>query len=370
MSPLLLATGVLILLTALAVSRFACEPIARRYRQAGRLDRPGGRKTQSEAIPYGGGLAVFGGFSVATLGGLLLVILHQFGAFELPAALARHADGVESRSLQLLGILAGASAMLVMGRIDDRRGMGVGSRILLQFGAAALVAAVGLRITLFVDSEWLHYLLTVLWIVFVTNCFNFVDNMDGLLVGLALSSAMTLFCVAAGDHQLFVAAFSLALAGALIGVLPANRPPARLYLGDEGSMFIGFLFACLTVALSYQSESAAAGMGPLPFGVPFLALAVPVADGLLVTTSRLRRGLAPWTPGHDHLSHRLAGAGFGSRGAVALLVGFSFAGGGLVAALYGTDAWHLSAAAAMTAIMGACVWTAVGHRNGKEPTRR
>ncbi|MFT7619421.1 MAG: UDP-GlcNAc:undecaprenyl-phosphate GlcNAc-1-phosphate transferase [Planctomycetota bacterium] len=303
---MILLTSVFIFVLAFLVAWRVTPRILRAYANSGRVDSPGGRKQQKEPIPYGAGLAVLLGFAAPFSLGMLAAWLAWDGA---PQLLETHAAGIRSKAVMMVSILAGSSCMLVMGRLDDKHDLSAVKRFCVQLLAACLVVAAGVRITLFIASPTIQIAITILWLVFVTNATNFIDNMDGLLAGSALNSSLALGAIAALNGQLFVGAFAIALAGAIAGVLPFNRHPARIYLGDEGSMFLGFLLACLSTLLTYAKTDTPNSFDLRPFIVPLLCLSVPVVDGSFVILSRLGRGKAPWTPGLDHLSHRLVDCG-------------------------------------------------------------
>jgi UDP-GlcNAc:undecaprenyl-phosphate GlcNAc-1-phosphate transferase len=207
--------------------------------------------------------------------------------------------------------------MLVMGHLDDRRGLSAWSRLLVQTGCAALLVFVGIRVTVFLPDPWLHGVLTVLFVVFLTNAVNFIDNMNGLLAGVVAAAVLHLLCLAVASGQLFMAALLIALAGGLLGFLARNFPVARVFIGDAGSMALGFLLAAFTVLFTFTEEA----RPEAPILMPLLILAVPLLDGLTVVAGRLRRGVHPFTAGHDHLSHRLVARGWSQGRAVVALWG-------------------------------------------------
>jgi UDP-GlcNAc:undecaprenyl-phosphate/decaprenyl-phosphate GlcNAc-1-phosphate transferase len=292
-------SSLLSFLVGYLLSRLSAPFFAARNRKSGHLDAPGGRKDQPEPVPFGGGTALV----ASVLGGLAFGVLGlEFGVerFEIDP------EGVAKVAPRLLAILAGALMLAMMGRIDDRRGLSVSLRLAIQFVAASGVAISGTRLGLYLESSLLQSLVTVVFIVFVTNAFNFIDNMDGLACGSGLASALGIAIIAGLDEQLFVSSFAALLAGALFGVLAHNAQPARLYLGDEGSLFAGFLLASLAVLVSYRSERGLETPEYFPFLIPILVLGVPLLDGIFVCIARPLRGVSPWTAGRDHLSHRLA----------------------------------------------------------------
>ena len=247
--------------------------------------------------------------------------------WELPASWAAYAEGALTRWLPIVALFFAGTSLAVMGRLDDRKGLGVAPRLLFQFVPALVVVACGVRASLFVDSAFVQIAVSVLWLVFMTNATNFIDNMDGLCVGTGLASACGIAVLAGLDGQILVMSLAAALAGAMAAVLVWNRPSARIYLGDEGSQFAGFMLGTLALVVSFRPEQGGEdGFSMVPFIAPLLLMIVPLCDGVTVIITRCRRGVAPWTAGLDHLSHRLAARVGGREGAVAGLVFVSFVG--------------------------------------------
>jgi UDP-GlcNAc:undecaprenyl-phosphate GlcNAc-1-phosphate transferase len=157
----------------------------------------------------------------------------------------------------------------------------------------------------------LDLLITILWIVGITNSMNFFDNVDGGASGTVAISSIFLFFLAFQGGQFFIAALAAVLGGATIGFLLWNRPPARIYMGDAGALFLGLLIATLLIRFDpnpiYLSAS---------FAIPVLILAIPILDTSVAVISRLRRGISPFQGGQDHLSHRLMRAGLSKKQAV------------------------------------------------------
>ena len=354
------------------------------HRRLGWVDRPDARKDQTHAVPYAGGLIVFVGFAAPMVLGAVALVLHRGGIDVLPESVAVHVPGLLERLPIVGAITIGAVIMMVMGGLDDRRPLPALPRFALQVAVATIVAVMGLRVTLFIESELIQIVLTAMWITFITNAFNFIDNMDGLLVGCSLATATTMGSLAAWDGQLFVALYAVALAGPLLVVLVYNRPPARLYLGDSGSMFLGFLFASLTIAASYRPRdldvagvfepwlasvvTSVAFPFVFPFVVPLLLLFMPVVDGAFVITTRMLRGVSPTTAGTDHLSHRAARAGFGKRGAVALIVGVAGLADAVALLLYAPRTGHLVSGVFVAAVAGSLLVIAFRQRRRNRRT--
>ena len=211
----------------------------------GLVDDPGHRKIHNEPIPLAGGLSVMTGMMVPAVAAALLICLHQAGAetgsapatpppdgsiTPAPGPLLLH--GLNRRGLELVAIFAGAVGMLLLGVLDDLRELRPAMKFAGQCGIALLVAAAGVRITLFVPSLAFSYLISVLWILTITNAFNFMDNMNGLCAGLGAIGSCSFALVAALAGQYLVALIAFLTCDALLGFLPHNFPRARAFLGD------------------------------------------------------------------------------------------------------------------------------------------
>ncbi|MBL9134708.1 MAG: undecaprenyl/decaprenyl-phosphate alpha-N-acetylglucosaminyl 1-phosphate transferase [Verrucomicrobiales bacterium] len=295
--------------------------------RSGHVDDPGHRKIHSDPIPLAGGLAVMTGVLVPLLAGAIVVGVAHLGQ-GLPgwteADLDRLTYGFEARRSQLAGILVGLLGMMVLGWWDDRHELRPGPKFAGQFLIAAVVAASGVRLTLFIPSLAASYALTILWIVGVTNALNFLDNMNGLCSGIGAIAA-GFFAVAAARHgQYLVASIALIGCGAFLGFLPWNYPKASAFLGDAGSHVAGFLLAILAILPSFHTPE-----HPRPLAVlsPLLVLIVPLLDQASVVVLRLRRGVAPWVGDTNHFSHRLVRAGCSRAQAVAILWAAGLLGG-------------------------------------------
>jgi UDP-GlcNAc:undecaprenyl-phosphate GlcNAc-1-phosphate transferase len=288
----------------------------------GLVDRPGGRKAHRAPTPMGGGVAIW--LTVVSILGAGAMVLGP-GLPWLPAAIARHAGGAWERSGQLALILGLATIIMAMGLVDDLVGLGWKLRLGVQVGLSAVLVASGVRLTLFstFDVPWLSGLITVLWIVGLTNAFNFLDNMDGLAAGVGLIAAL-LFAIAQVEvESRFVPAVLLVMVGALGGFLVHNRHPARLFMGDAGSNFIGFLLGALTVVGTFTR----AGYSPLGVLAPLLVMAVPLYDTTSVVLIRLREGRSPFEADRRHFSHRLVERGLTPPMAVRTIYLVTLAGG-------------------------------------------
>lgn len=278
---------------ALAAS-FVATPVARRLAlRLGFVDQPSARKVHSDPTPYLGGLAIVLAFTVATIAGGWL-------------------QGVGASFRETAAIFGGGLILAAMGLWDDLRVLPGWVKVPVEIGVALMLYAGGSRAQLFGISA-IDLVITVAWVVGITNAVNYMDNMDGLTAGVVAIAAIYFFSLAALSDQFLVAGLSAALVGCALGFLWHNRPPARIFLGDAGSLFLGFLLAGLGLELRFDN------IARVTFFVPVAVMAVPILDALMVTISRIRRGLSPIAPGRDHMSHRLVNVGIPPAGAVALI---------------------------------------------------
>ena len=288
------------LVVAFGVSLLATPLVIRVARVLGIVDRPNERTVNSRAgMPLAGGLAVALGCAAGLGVGLGLV-----------------GDGAPSGHLR--GLLIGASIMLIAGLIDDRFGMNAWSKFSLQFSAAAVAIYYGFEIGHVTDPisrhsynlpTWLSWAVTALWIVGITNSINLVDGLDGLASGVCAIIGSTLLLIAWQNGQPLGVCVGVALVGSILGFLPFNFWPARIFLGDTGSLLIGYLLSLLALE-GYRQVSL------ITFIVPLLALAVPILDTALSVLRRLRLGAPIFTADRLHMHHRLLDAEGSHRSAV------------------------------------------------------
>lgn len=298
----------------------------------GLIDKPNHRKVHTTPTPMGGGVAVWAGvIGVFLLGTLVLLAIDpQSPPTFVPDFAKAHLAGISSQIKDLWLLLTAATILAALGLADDLRGLAWQLRLAIQFVVAVTVVTLvpELRITAFLELSPLTIALSVLWIVALVNSFNMLDNMDGLSAGVGtiaslMLAAVLLFAPDVGSQgpQLFVSGLLLVLAGALIGFLLHNRPPAKIFMGDAGSYFLGFVIAAATLLASYagyKGEKAHAIFAPL------CVMAVPLYDMSTVILIRLRRGLSPFHPDKNHFSHRLVELGFTKPQAVLMVYLVSF----------------------------------------------
>lgn len=259
------------------------------------LDVPGdARKTQDLPVPYLGGVAIVLSFSVTVLA----------------AAALRGAGG----ELGTLAALLGTGLVLaLLGLVDDLRGVSVGLRLALEVAAGVVVVVTGSGATL-TGMPAVDAVATVAWVVLIVNAVNLLDNMDGLSAGIAAIASLTFFVLAVVHGQFLVAALSVALAGCAVGFLRHNFHPARIYMGDAGSLFLGFLLAVTATRIELVDTPPVVALF-----VPLLVLGVALFDTSLVVVERLQHGRSPFQGGRDHASHRMVFVGLPVPVAVGLL---------------------------------------------------
>ncbi len=327
-----MATGnwLLIFVMALTVAAVGTPLMRRVALRAGVVDRPTPRKAHTAPVPLLGGLAIYAGVMGA------LIFYHD-----------------RQEIVQVTGIVVGATWVSLTGVWDDHSGLGAWAKLLAQVVAAAVLIASGIQVKLPVPA-WLNLALTVTWVVGITNAFNLLDNMDGLSSGVAAVASAYFLLLAALSGQYLVGSFAAALLGASLGFWFYNFNPARIFMGDAGSLFLGFLIAVLGIKLRFPTN-----VPWVTWMVPILVLGVPIFDTTLVFVSRLRRGKNPLTtPGKDHVSHRLVQLGWTRREAVLLLYLAGCALGGVaifVSVATAQTAYAIAGCVALVALV-ALVW--------------
>ncbi len=303
-------TALLILFTALTGTILATPLIRRLALRIGVVDMPSARKIHLQPIPLLGGVAIYLGFILALI---------FFGDRRYVA--------------ELIAILVGASLISLLGIWDDRWGLRPLVKLLGQVAAAAILLLAGVSVRVF-SWEWLNWAVTVCWVVGITNALNLLDNMDGLSGGVAAVAAGFFLLLAASSGQYLVSALAAALLGACLGFLRYNFNPASIFMGDAGSLFLGFMLAALGIKLRFPAPPFPQNADQITWMIPVLVLGVPIFDTTLVVISRLRRRLNPLTnPGKDHLSHRLVALGMSRREAVLSIYVLGFALGMLAVLL-------------------------------------
>jgi UDP-GlcNAc:undecaprenyl-phosphate GlcNAc-1-phosphate transferase len=284
----------------------------------GFVDKPGQHKTHVIVKPLGGGVAIFLAFALPLIAGLIGVQFNLLsGDSELQQAYIR---GAKQQAPLAWTLLASVLVMHIMGLIDDRKALGPYVKLVIQLAAAALL------VICFKDVRALtalgtvpSILITVLWIAGITNAFNFLDNMDGLSSGVAAVCTTSFLITTMLIEQWFVAASLALLLGALLGFLFWNFPPAKIFMGDSGSLVIGFLLGVLTIRTTYLPKDQNFAAGWYSVFAPVIVLALPLYDLVVVSIIRLSRGRSPFKGDTNHFSHRLVARGMSRRTAVLCL---------------------------------------------------
>ena len=306
----MLTRQVLFMIFAFIVSfafTFATTPLVRRFAfKIGAIDIPkDNRRMHKKPTPRIGGLAIIFGFTVATL------------CFAQP-------------SRQLYGTLAGAAIIAVIGVIDDCKNLPAKLKFVIQIIAALVVVFAGdIKIDVFTNPnflsdnpywvlpEWLSVTLTVIWIVFITNAVNFIDGLDGLAAGVSAIMSISLVFISIRVGEYSIAILGIALMGSCFGFLPFNFNPAKIFMGDTGSTFLGFMLATLSIQGVFKSYAV------ISFAVPLLILGLPLFDALFAMIRRILRGQSPMTADRGHLHHRLVDMGFSQKQTVFILYAIS-----------------------------------------------
>ncbi len=270
----------------------------------GAVDQPNlERKTQKTAVPYLGGVAISIGVVVASYGALL------------------YSDFTRENFLLASYVLVPAIVISAIGLLDDLKGLQPWPRLIAQTITAVVVAAILISTdTLGVafGNLALNIIFSIIWIVGVCNSINFFDNHDGGAAGTVAVITLFVFFIAYDRQQILVSALAIVTAGATSGFLLWNRSPAKIYMGDAGALFLGIIVSVLTIRLN-------PGITPnyKSLMIPLFLMAVPILDTTVAVTSRLHRGISPFTGGRDHLSHRLMRVGASRRSAAISLWGLA-----------------------------------------------
>ena len=256
-------------------------------------------KTHKEPVPYLGGVAIIIG----------IILVSYSTAF--------YKDFSSKNLILMTSVLAPAFVLGLIGLWDDMKNLRPGPRFAVQTLAGIFTAWILISentVGTATGSKVIDALITVVWVVGISNSINFFDNLDGGAAGTVAVTTSALFVLGFSGHQYMIAALSSVTAGATIGFLLWNKSPARIYMGDAGALFLGVLVATLTIRLKPDAE-----IQWTSFATPVLLLAVPILDTSVAVISRLKRGVSPFQGGHDHLSHRLIRAGLSRRRAAVCL---------------------------------------------------
>lgn len=287
---------------------FATTPLVRRFAyKIGAVDVPRDkRRVHKRPTPRIGGLAIIFGFMVAVI------------SFN------------DDWSREIASVLIGVGILGVLGVIDDCRNLDAKLKFVVQILAALIVVLYGdIRISVISNPnvfseapfvllpQWLSITVTVLWIVFITNAVNFIDGLDGLAAGVSAIMSMSLVFIAITYHEYGIALMGLALMGSCFGFLPFNFNPAKIFMGDTGSMFLGYMLSVLSVQGMFKSYAV------ISFAVPIIMLGLPLFDAMFAMLRRILTGKNPMSADRGHLHHRLYDMGFTQKQTVFILYAIS-----------------------------------------------
>ena len=288
-------TYVVAFTVALAVAYFTTPWVKDMAIKAGALDAPDDRKVHKKPIPRMGGIAIYLGFVLAVLASMHV-------------------------SREIVGLLLGGTVIMMVGIIDDMRQLSAKVKLLGQIAAAMVLVAFHIRIEwltnpfgemLYVDQFSVP--LTILWVVGLTNTVNLIDGLDGLAAGVSTIASITILLVALQQNFWTVAILTAALAGAALGFLQHNFNPAKIFMGDTGSMFLGYMLAAVSILGTVKSAATIALV------VPIMALGLPIMDTAFAILRRYRNGRPIFKPDKGHLHHRLLDLGLTQKQAVLLM---------------------------------------------------
>ena len=322
-------TYLVVILGSLLIAIVATLAAMRLARALRILDAPGLRKVHSGSIPRTGGIAIFVGM----------------WALVIPVLLLDNAIGESFRQMQdkILGFMLGGAAIFGLGLVDDIRGLRASAKLLVQIVVAFGMCAVGIRVEEIVlpgcapiEFGLAAWPITVLWIISITNALNLIDGLDGLAAGIAAIVCLVIAALAIVAGEPVMAILMLALLGSLAGFLVFNFNPARIFMGDCGSLFLGFTLATASVMCAMKTATFVA------LAVPLLAMGVPVFDMVFSMVRRLLARRSPFAPDQGHIHHRLLDLGFSQRHAVLVLYTVTSVVAALaVSVLAARDSWAL-----------------------------
>jgi len=333
------ATALALLLVGFIISVPTTELLVRLGTRWKTLDSAGakGHAKVLRGVPNIGGIAITLALALPLAAGLTIISLGRFDvALNLEEMVEPYLKRLSESAPFGWGFLGGLIIIHVLGLIDDRRALRPGLKLLVQIVvAAALVVFFDVRLLVMLDDiggsgYMLSVLLSVLWIVTVTNALNFLDNMDGLAGGVGLIAGSLLLAAALIVEQWFIAGVLALLVGGIAGFLPKNFPlrsSARIFMGDSGSLVIGYVLAVMTIRTTFtEPENPSYALGSAWYGVlmPVVILAVPLYDLVAVSLLRLSQGRSPLVGDQQHLSHRLVDRGLSKRQAVLVIWALAF----------------------------------------------
>lgn len=300
---LLTVLAIAILVGSFVLSLILTGLVRKFAHRLGFISTPVSNRFAERVVPLGGGVAIFITLMIFILAATTAIkILPAQLNSVLEAANINLADFL-AKIDQLWVVLICTSVLFALGLWDDKKHLGPFFKLVVQF-AVAIVAAycADIRVEFFIHNKIITSILSAFWIVLIINAFNFLDNMDGASAGIAAISSSILFAAAAISGQIFIGGLALVFIGALLGFLVFNFPPAKIFMGDAGSLVVGFFIALLTLRTDYYHGQV--GQRYLVL-MPLLVMAVPLYDFISVTALRISQGKSPFVGDTQHFSHRL-----------------------------------------------------------------
>jgi UDP-GlcNAc:undecaprenyl-phosphate GlcNAc-1-phosphate transferase len=287
-------------------------------RWATRVDfvaRPRNDRYNRSIIPMGGGIAITSTIVLFLLGGIVVIGAGIAGWFG--GEMAEHAANLRGHTRELLVVIGCAVALHAMGLWDDKKRLGPYGKLIVQLAVASAAAIFAdIRVEMFIPDKIVTTVLSILWIAMTINVFNFLDNMDGLSAGIAWIVTAVLLFAAIQSGQVFVSAMALLMLGTLAGYLVFNFPPASIFMGDAGSLVVGFFVALLTLRTTYYHSDQSSLYAVF---MPMVVMAVPLYDFISVSFLRIRQGKSPLIGDTQHFSHRLQRRGLSDKQTVLTL---------------------------------------------------
>lgn len=291
------AFGLSAVLTALAM---------RMAPRLGLVAHPTADRYHRTIVPLGGGIAIFSTLAASIIGVFAAAwFLWAPGCLPwLGKAANVYPKDFFNHGTELGWILVCALALFALGLWDDKRRLGPFLKLAVQLAVAIIAAGLAdIRVAFFIENRLIASLLSALWITLIINAFNFLDNIDGASAGIAAIASSILFIAGVISGQIFVSGLALIFIGALLGFLAFNFPPARIFMGDAGSLVVGFFVAILTIRTTYYHQAQSGQWYRVL--MPLVVMAVPLYDFISVTVLRISQGKSPFVGDTQHFSHRL-----------------------------------------------------------------
>jgi len=284
------------------------------------IDEPHERKFHKKTKARSGGIGIFLSFLGTLVLGVVLALALQSKGSLIREGVSVYIANLMSVMPKLIGLLAGAFFIFLVGLIDDRKPLNPWIKLVCQILSTVPLIMVGIRIQLFLPS-WVGIILTIFWVVFLTNSFNFIDNMDGLSSGIAIIVCVVMVYVSWQAGEWFMIAMFTCLAGSILGFWYYNFIKSRLFMGDGGSLFIGYMIAVLTILTTYYNKGVPTA---LPVLTPLIILGVPLFDTISVMLIRIKLGKPLMKGDTNHFSHRLVDLGMSPKQAVIFIYVVTF----------------------------------------------